>query len=532
MTMTSLIRCCVAIGVGLFAAGASAAGPSTRLDDYVLFAASELRAKTLRVDRGDVGVNAGALVIHGTLDAPDSVVVAATVLLDGQSRCAALFAGMPVVDGSQCAPAQAFTPPIVPDVAAACGLGAEDTSCDPGSPIIIDRDQTLTLSPGVYGAVEVHAGAGHAGSLVLMGGSYVFCSLRVARNATLEADGPVDVLIDHGDLRLSTGSRLVPGAELGAADVVLQTTGAAVSFGRRTSVSARLCAPLAELHLEDDARLEGSFVAGSIRARRIAASGLSSLPTTTTTVAATSTTSTSGTSSSSTSTTSPTTSTTTSTSSSTSSTATQPSVTTSTSSTSTSSSTSSTTTQPTGTTSTSSTTSSSSTSTSTSEVATSSTSSTTTTTQPSTLECPASKLVDATVTLVPALDGSTHSPVAGITVQLAYPASVSLPGTGSLPINDPSDPTTREALLDLNLYNGFVIFVDTDTALRTSVAVSSPFPLAVPYGFERARFDCTTGTVLDQSAFTCTVTDESDSLGGVIGPAARPACAVTLADAP
>jgi hypothetical protein len=165
-------------------------------------------------------------------------------------------------------------------------------------------------------------------------------------------------------------------------------------------------------------------------------------------------------------------------------------------------------------------------------VATSSTSSTTTTTQPSTLECPASKLVDATATLVPALDGSTHSPVAGITVQLAYPTSVSLPGTGSLPINDPSDPTTREALLDLNLYNGFVIFVDTDTALRTSVAVSSPFSLAVPYGFVRARFDCTAGALLDRGAFTCAVTDESDSLGGTIGPPARPACTVTLAEVP
>ncbi len=116
-------------------------------------------------------------------------------------------------------------------------------------------------------------------------------------------------------------------------------------------------------------------------------------------------------------------------------------------------------------------------------------------------------------------------------MQLAYPANVSLPGTGSLPVNDPSDPTTREALLDFNLYSGFVIFVDTDTALRTSVA-GAPFGLVGPYGFERARFDCTMGAVLDRGAFTCAVTDESDSLGGTIGPAARPACAVTLAEVP
>jgi len=164
---------------------------------------------------------------------------------------------------------------------------------------------------------------------------------------------------------------------------------------------------------------------------------------------------------------------------------------------------------------------------STSTTTTSSSTSTTTTTLP-TLDCPASGLVDATVTLVPALDGSTHTPVGGATIELDYPANVSLPGMGQLPVNDPSDPATREALLDLNLYNGFVIFVDTNVALRTSVA-GAPFALVAPYGFERARFDCASGTVLTRSTFTCAATDESDTLGGVIPPSQRPACVVTLA---
>jgi hypothetical protein len=181
----------------------------------------------------------------------------------------------------------------------------------------------------------------------------------------------------------------------------------------------------------------------------------------------------------------------------------------------------------TSTTTTSSTTSTSASSTTTTS---SSTSTTTTTTLP-TLDCPASALVDATVTLVPALDGSTHTPVGGATIELDYPANVSLPGMGQLPVNDPSDPSTREALLDLNLYNGFVIFVDTNAALRTSVA-GVPFALAVPYGFERARFDCASGTVLTRSTFTCVVADESDSLGGVIPPSQRPACVATLAAVP
>ncbi len=173
---------------------------------------------------------------------------------------------------------------------------------------------------------------------------------------------------------------------------------------------------------------------------------------------------------------------------------------------------------------------SSTTSTSSTTTTSSSTSSTTSTSLP-TLDCPASALVDATVTLVPALDGSTHTPVGGATIELDYPANVSLPGMGQLPVNDPSDPATREVLLDMNLYSGFVIFFDTNAALRTSVA-GSPFALVTPYPFERARFDCTSGTVLTRSAFTCAVTDESDTLGGGVSPALRPACVVTLAAVP
>lgn len=177
-----------------------------------------------------------------------------------------------------------------------------------------------------------------------------------------------------------------------------------------------------------------------------------------------------------------------------------------------------------------------STSTSTSSPSSSTTTSSTSTSSASTtslppLDCPASQLVDATVALVPALDGSTHTPAGGATIELAYPANVSLPGTGALPVNDPSDPATREAMLDLDLYNGVVFFFDTDTLLRTSVA-GRAFSLGVPLDFERARFDCTAGVPLVRAAFTCAVTDESDTLGGVVAPGERPACVVTLAPVP
>src|SRR5262249_17939291 len=134
--------------------------------------------------------------------------------------------------------------------------------------------------------------------------------------------------------------------------------------------------------------------------------------------------------------------------------------------------------------------------------------SSTTTTNPA-VTCPANMLIDATATLVPASNGSTETPAGGIKVHLSYPASVVLPGSGDLPVNDPTDPTTREALIDFNLYNGFVDFFDSDTALDTSIA-GVQIPLGATYPFVRARFDCAAGTQVLPSAFACAVTEESD----------------------
>ena len=140
--------------------------------------------------------------------------------------------------------------------------------------------------------------------------------------------------------------------------------------------------------------------------------------------------------------------------------------------------------------------------------------------------CPSTGKVAATVTLVPAADGSTASSFSGIKVSLGYPPTVSLPGSGSLPVGDPNDPATREVLLDAALYNGLVIFNDTNTALITTLALSSPETLSAPLAFEQARFDCTPGTPI--GAFGCTVPDEADQLGAVIPPNQRPGCQVTV----
>src|SRR5262245_11055222 len=97
------------------------------------------------------------------------------------------------------------------------------------------------------------------------------------------------------------------------------------------------------------------------------------------------------------------------------------------------------------------------------------TTTTTTTTMGSITSCPPGGQVDVISTLVPDVDTFSSGQVAGIEVDVGYPASVSMPGTQFLPVNDPSDPATLIALLQstpgaINLYDGLVTFFDVDSA--------------------------------------------------------------------
>jgi len=154
--------------------------------------------------------------------------------------------------------------------------------------------------------------------------------------------------------------------------------------------------------------------------------------------------------------------------------------------------------------------------------------------------CPAGGAVDVVMTLVPNVNTFSSGLVGGIEVDLGYPATVSMPGTQFLPVNDPSDPATLIALLSstppgVNLYDGLVTFFDADAAtprtLRTVLTLNQTanliFNESIP--FERARFSCTPGTAVAAGNFTCTVPQEVNALGGAVPPEARPPCVVMLA---
>jgi hypothetical protein len=159
---------------------------------------------------------------------------------------------------------------------------------------------------------------------------------------------------------------------------------------------------------------------------------------------------------------------------------------------------------------------------------------------PSLSACPAGGQVDVITTLVPDVDTFSSGQVGGIEVDVGYPASVSMPGTQFLPVNDPNDPATLIVLLSrtppgINLYDGIQTFFDADSAapftLRTVLTLNLTsnliFNQTVP--FERARFTCTPGAALSATSFPCTIPQEVNSIGGTVPVGARPPCVITLA---
>jgi len=281
------------LGLLALVPGAYAAEPRRDAASYTLLAGTELRIQGLRLSAGDVGVNDGMLRGTGRIDASMSALAASTILLDPSSRCDALLFSSSVERAAPgCGPGVRFSGPIVPDLAAACEF-PDFARCNAAAPIRVGHRETHPLTPGAYGDVLV-LGGGAPGRLILAGGDYEFCSLRAARNATIEVDAPARVLID-GNLAIGQSADIELASGLAARDLALFVGGPDVTFGRASRISAHLCAPASTLQIVDAAKLTGSFVADVIHAGRIAAD-LGSTPGTTSSSTSSSTTSSSTTS--------------------------------------------------------------------------------------------------------------------------------------------------------------------------------------------------------------------------------------------
>jgi hypothetical protein len=246
-----------------------AAQPSADLHDYVLFAGTLIKMKEANVLNGDVGVNAfeGRLIAAHTFSAPGSVVAADEVRFDKEpanSVMQQLYAN--VVDlGPQGTP---FATPIVADLAAGCDFPSPFPGCDELSPVGIDPGITVTLHPGTYGTLRMRGTPAAAGIVELTGGNYVFCDVKLSRNAEIRALAPSTIqVVDKASFGPNTVFGPAAGSGLGASDVPLFVAGALVKFSRGSFSQANVCAPGGKLKFAADGTHVGMHVADSIKAQ-------------------------------------------------------------------------------------------------------------------------------------------------------------------------------------------------------------------------------------------------------------------------
>ena len=258
--------------VALALAPDAGAQPSSNLNDYVLFATGTIKTKGVTISDGDVGVNnvGGRLIAPRFFTAPNSVVASDHVRFDKSPTNTVLqqlFAN--VVDQYGPAPTP-FTPPIIADVPTACGFPSPFPPCAPGVDVDVVAGMTTVLAPGTYGKVRVHATSLASGALVLSGGTYVFCDLKVSHSAQLRVQSPstIDVI---GKVNLGPDTFFGPdtGSGLVASDIQLYAAGPLVKLTRNSFSNVHICAPNSKLRLSQGGTHVGVYVAGFIRTEEV-----------------------------------------------------------------------------------------------------------------------------------------------------------------------------------------------------------------------------------------------------------------------
>jgi len=133
--------------------------------------------------------------------------------------------------------------------------------------ILIPKNETQTVDPGVYGTVKVKKNS----TLILSGGVYYFGGLELKKNANLIAQGPSEIIIKE-NLNTNQYVYIGPdeGAGFGANQLTLYASGAtaiddenspkAVKIGSNSIIKANLYAPNGTIHIKSGSNLEGAAI--------------------------------------------------------------------------------------------------------------------------------------------------------------------------------------------------------------------------------------------------------------------------------
>jgi hypothetical protein len=141
-----------------------------------------------------------------------------------------------------------------------CPIPAPFPACNATNAVSVGFGGAQTLTPGVYGAVNVL----NEGILTLQPGNYVMCSLRTARAVTVIVNGPGATTIDVVD-RVQFGNLTV--VQLASAPApTIRVDGKRVKIATDSNVSAFVSAPNANFSLGHNAKFTGSFCSAKAKA--------------------------------------------------------------------------------------------------------------------------------------------------------------------------------------------------------------------------------------------------------------------------
>ena len=192
---------------------------------------------------------AGTLKIGKNVFMPDGSSLRANYVEVGNASSVWSVFANTVKTGSDAVIRGATGPITLPIVDPFCQI--PDFTCG-GSAIFLVPGDTAFVTPGTYGFVRVP----NAATLHLAPGIYTVCDVKMGREASIIADGPV-ILQIGGNLRIGTDSYFGPA--LGAPPIAAYVAGHKVRISQSGVAVAQITAPFAKSTFGRDATLNGCF---------------------------------------------------------------------------------------------------------------------------------------------------------------------------------------------------------------------------------------------------------------------------------
>lgn len=269
------------------AAPAAAQEPSGDITSYVLFGFEEVSFKGGQgnhgpsiIDGGNIGANGRGFVRAGDyrvnlcanaqmVMSDGTMVVGDTMRLGDSStptqECDVYeaFANIsaPNNETPRTGPAHPFTPPPVKATPP-----FPDFDCDAANPFTVERGETVTMPPGVYGAVDFQNGS----TVTLEAGTYTVCDWTTGQNVTVLTPATGGVVIQSASRFITGDGTAFDGPNCETIPMVyvradgVGANDRAVRFGQDSEIWGHFYTPRGALNLGNQTDLHGTFWARAI----------------------------------------------------------------------------------------------------------------------------------------------------------------------------------------------------------------------------------------------------------------------------